>query len=423
MCELFMNAKIITIGDEILIGQTLNTNAAFIGEKLIENGIDVNESVVIGDDEDSIINEFRSAFEKNKLIIVTGGLGPTHDDLTLDCIVKFFNTELIESEEVLNDIKNIFEKRGRKLTPSNIEQAKVPKIADIIRNHNGTAPGTWIEKDGKIFISLPGVPFEMREMVTGYIIPRLTEEVIENKNNRIIKSLLTTGIPESYLYENLGDMEELLQGNAMAFLPSQFGVRLRITVTGNDAEDAENQFSRIEQQIRTKVGQYVYGKENDTLEAVIANLLIDRGLTIATAESCTGGLITSRLTDISGSSKYFERGFVTYSNGAKVEHLKIDEDLLSKYGAVSLEVARLMAEGVRAVSGTDIGIAATGIMGPTGATFDKPVGLVYIGFCDSTICTAREFRFGNDRLLNKDRTSQAALDMIRRNLLGIDYED
>ena len=418
-----MKAKIITIGDEILIGQTLNTNAAFIGEKLVENGIDVSESVVIGDNENSILNEFRTAFENNKLIIVTGGLGPTHDDLTLDCIIKFFNTELVESEEVLIDIKNIFEKRGRKLTPSNLAQAKVPKIADIIRNYNGTAPGTWIEKDQKIFISVPGVPFEMKEMLTGYIIPRLTEEVIENKHNRIIKSLLTTGIPESYLYEKLGNIEELLQGNALAFLPSQYGVRLRITVTGSDAEDADNQFSQIEQKIRAKVGQYIYGKENDTLEAVVAELLIDRGLNISVAESCTGGLVSSRLTNISGSTKYFERGFITYSNGAKVEHLKIDEDLLIKYGAVSLEVARLMAEGVKAVSGTDIGLAITGIMGPTGATFDKPVGLVYIGFCDLNICTAREFRFGNDRILNKDRTSQAALDMIRRNLLGIDYED
>ncbi|VAX23084.1 ADP-ribose pyrophosphatase of COG1058 family / Nicotinamide-nucleotide amidase, partial [hydrothermal vent metagenome] len=205
-----MKAKIITIGDEILIGQILNTNAAFIGEKLVGNGIDISESVVIGDDEESILKEFRNAFENNELIIVTGGLGPTHDDLTLDCIVKFFNTELVESEEVLNDIKNIFEKRGRKLTPSNIEQAKVPKIADIIRNHSGTAPGTWIEKDGKIFISLPGVPFEMKEMITGYIIPRLSEKLSVEKNKRIIKSLLTTGIPESFLYERLGDIEELL---------------------------------------------------------------------------------------------------------------------------------------------------------------------------------------------------------------------
>ncbi|MEN8192949.1 MAG: competence/damage-inducible protein A [Bacteroidota bacterium] len=418
-----MKAKIITIGDEILIGQTLNTNAAFIGEKLTKIGIDVSDSVVIGDNEESILNEFKDALENNKLIIVTGGLGPTHDDLTLGCIVKLFNTELVESPEVLNDIKNIFEKRGRKLTHSNIEQAKVPKIADIIRNHNGTAPGTWIEREDQIFISLPGVPFEMKEMVTGYIIPRLNEEAFEQKSNRIIKSLLTTGIPESYLYERLGNINTLLKGNSMAFLPSQFGVRLRITVSGESKEKAENHLTRIEQQIRSKVGQYIYGKENDTLEEIIGNLLKDRGLTIAVAESCTGGLISSRLTNVSGSSKYFERGFVTYSNGAKVEHLKIDEDLLIKYGAVSLEVARLMAEGVKAVSGTDIGISATGIMGPTGATFDKPIGLVYIGICDSKICTAKEFRFGEDRLLNKDRTSQAALDMLRRNLLGIEYED
>jgi len=418
-----MEAKIITVGDEILIGQTLNTNAAFIGEKLTEIGIDIPESVVVGDKEDIILSEFRNAFENYNLVIVTGGLGPTHDDLTLACIVKLFNTELIESDEVLMDIKKIFEKRKKIMTPSNIEQAKVPKIADIIRNYNGTAPGSWIEKDGKIFVSLPGVPFEMKEMVTGYIIPRLSEEVIESKSNQIIKSLLTTGIPESFLYERLGNMNELLQGSQMAFLPSQFGVRLRITVSGENADDAENKLSRIEQLVRTKVGQYIYGKENDTLESVVGDLLIDRGLTIAVAESCTGGLISSRLTNISGSSKYFERGIITYSNGAKVEHLKIDEDLLIKYGAVSLEVARLMAEGVKAVSGTDIGIAATGIMGPTGATFDKPVGLVYIGICDSKICTAKEFIFGDDRLLNKDKTSQAALDMLRRNLLGIDYED
>lgn len=418
-----MKAKIITIGDEILIGQTLNTNAAFMGEKLTEIGVDIAEAVVVGDDEESILNEFRDAFEKYKLIIVTGGLGPTHDDLTLGCIVKFFNTELVESEEVLHDIEHIFKKRGREITPSNIEQAKVPKIADIIRNHNGTAPGTWIEKDGKVFVSLPGVPFEMEEMITGYIVPRLAEEVIESNQNRMIKSLLTTGIPESFLYERLGNIQELLNGNTMAFLPSQFGVRLRITVKSDNAEDMSNQMTSIEQQIRSKVGQYIYGSETDTLEEVVGNLLVDRGLTISVAESCTGGLISARLTNVSGSSNYYERGFITYSNGAKVEHLKIDEDLLVKYGSVSLEVARLMAEGVKAVSGTDIGLAVTGIMGPTGATVNKPVGLVYIGICDSKICTAKEFVFGEDRLLNKDRTTQAALDMVRRNLLGIDYEE
>jgi competence/damage-inducible protein CinA-like protein len=418
-----MKAEIITIGDEILSGQTLNTNAALIGELLTQNYIDVTGSVVVGDKEKHILEAFRNAVNNNDIIIVTGGLGPTHDDLTLECIVKFFNTELIKSEEVLNDIKNIFEKRNREITLSNEEQAMVPKIADIIRNHFGTAPGNWIEREGKIFISMPGVPFEMKEMMNGYVIPRLTEEKLEQTSNRITKSLLTTGIPESFIFERLGDMNELLQDSAMAFLPSQFGVRLRITADGESADEVQNKISHIEQQIRAKVGQYIYGTDNDTLEAVVGKILSERDLKISVAESCTGGLISSRITDIAGSSSYFERGIITYSNGAKVEHLKIDENMIDQYGAVSMEVARLMAEGVKAVSGTDIGLAVTGIMGPGGASFNKPVGLVYIGFCDSKICTAREFRFGDDRIMNKDRASQAALDMLRRSILGIAYED
>lgn len=418
-----MKAEIITIGDEIISGQTLNTNAAFIGEILTNNFVDVVSSIAIADVEDAIINTFRNALSNNDLVIVTGGLGPTHDDLTLDCVVKFFNTELIKSEDVWNDIQNVFKKRGRELTPSNESQAMVPKIADVIRNSRGTAPGTWIEKDGKIFVSMPGVPHEMQEMMRSYVIPRLKEEKLQEQNNRIIKMLLTTGIPESHIADRLGDIDELLQGSKMAFLPSQFGVKLRITVDGDTSEVVGEKLSHIEQQIRAKIGQYIYGTENDTLEAVVGKLLSERDLRIAVAESCTGGLISSRLTNVSGSSVYFERGVITYSNAAKVENLKIDEDMIDQYGAVSMEVARLMAEGVKAISGTDIGLAVTGIMGPGGATFNKPVGLVYIGYCDSKICTAREFKFGDDRILNKERTSQAALDMLRRKLLGIEFEE
>ncbi|MCK5087945.1 MAG: competence/damage-inducible protein A [Melioribacteraceae bacterium] len=418
-----MKAQIITIGDELLSGLTLNTNAAFIGEKLNEIHVQITQSSVVGDNEETIMNEFSQAFNENDIVLVTGGLGPTHDDLTRSCIVKFFNTELIRNDEVLNDIKDIFVKRGRELTPANEDQAMVTEIADVIRNSKGTAPGSWIEKENKIFVSMPGVPYEMREMMTGYVIPRLEEKVEKVNKNKITKSLLTTGIPESFLFERLGDIEELLQGSIMAFLPSQYGVRLRITSEGETKEDTLNKIIEIEQQIRSKVGKFIYGTDNDTLEETVGKLLKDRGVTISVAESCTGGLISSRLTNVSGSSEYFERGFITYSNGAKVEHLKIDEDLLIKYGAVSLEVARLMAEGVKAVSGTDIGLAATGIMGPLGGTPEKPVGMVYIGICDDKICTAKEFRFGDDRLLNKDRTSQAALEMLRRNLLGIQNEE
>ena len=417
-----MKAHIITIGDEILIGQTLNTNAAYIGERLTDLQIKISGSSVVPDSEEIIMKEFNKALSSNDVVLVTGGLGPTHDDITRKCVVEFFETELVENEEVLDDVKRFFEARGRTLTETNRGQALVPKNATSIRNSRGTAPGYWIEKRKKVFVCMPGVPYEMKNMMEGFVLPKL-EEKLHKKTVIMIKNLITTGIPESMLFDKLGNMEELLQGAKMAFLPSQFGVKTRITVEEATEEKAQNKLDEIEQKIRTHVGRFVYGKNDDTLEGVVAKLMIDRGLKLAIAESCTGGLISNRLTNISGSSEFFERGVVAYSNAAKVELLKVSEDSIQKYGAVSLEIARQMAEGVKATTGCDLGLAVTGIMGPTGATPNKPIGLVYIGLCDEKICTAKEFRFGDDRLLNKDRTSQAALEMLRRNLLGIPYDD
>lgn len=418
-----MNAYIITIGDEILIGQIVNTNAAYIGEQLSKNGIKIIGSCVLPDSEERILKEFKRVFKISDVVIVTGGLGPTHDDVTRKCIVEFFDTELELNEEVLNDIKNFFEIRGRELTKINEEQALIPKIAEPLRNPRGTAPGLWIEKEGKIFIAMPGVPYEMMYIMDNYVISKLKLKSEATKQYIFTRNLLTTGIPESVLYTKLGNLDELLEGAKLAFLPNQFGVRLRITVEEKNEDIALSKLEEIEQKIRSIIGKYIYGKDEDTLEGIVAKLLIDRGLTISVAESCTGGLIANRLTNISGSSNFFERGIVAYSNAAKVEILKVDEDAIAKYGAVSLEVARQMAEGIKSISGTDIGLSTTGIMGPTGATPNKPIGLVYIGICDDKICTAKEFRFGDDRLLNKDRTSQAALEMLRRNLLGIPYDD
>ncbi len=417
-----MNASIITIGDEILIGQTLNTNAAYIGEEISNLNINISKVSVIGDDESTILNELTQTWALNDIIIVSGGLGPTHDDITLSCIAKFFNTELIKNEEILQHIKDLFAKKGRVMSEINEKQAFVPKISIPIKNYSGTAPGIWIEKDKKIFAALPGVPYEMKAMMHDFVLPKLNEKIT---GNGCIKrtTLLTTGIPESALFERLGNLEELLKDAKLAFLPSQYGVKMRITVSSESEETASNKISEIEQKIRSLVGRYIYGKNNDSLEAVIGRLLSERGLTIAVAESCTGGNIMNLLTNISGSSNYVERGFVTYSDGSKVELLKVDEDTLIKYGSVSLEVARQMAEGVKAVSGTDIGLVATGIMGPTGASEGKPVGLVYIGICDEKVCTAKKFLFGDNRLLNKERTTYAALEMLRRHLLGIPIED
>ncbi len=418
-----MNAHIITIGDEILIGQTLNTNAAYIGGKLSELNIYVKKSSVVADDEKEVLKEFKTCWKENDLVIVTGGLGPTHDDITRQCIVKFFNTVLIQNNEVLEDIKKLFGKQGRKVTPLNEDQALVPKVAEAIRNYYGTAPGMWIEKNGKIMVVLPGVPFEMKSMIDDFVIPRLKELPRKSELIMLRKTLATTGIPESELFDKLGDINEISNGAKLAFLPSQFGVKIRITARENSEEEAKNKIIEVEQKIRNKIGRFIYSREDESLHEVVARLLTDRGLRIAVAESCTGGGISNLLTNISGSSNYFERGIVAYSNAAKVEILKVSEDVIAKYGAVSLEVARQMAEGVKAISGTDIGLSVTGIMGPTGGTSDKPVGLVYIGLCDEKVCTAKKFIFGNDRLLNKDKTEQAAFEMLRRHLLGISLDD
>lgn len=414
-----MKAYLITIGDEILIGQTVNTNVSFIGEKLTEIDVQVIKSTVIADDHNIIIDEFKEAFSKADVIIVTGGLGPTHDDVTKKCISEFFNSELVMNESILNDVKELFIKRGREITKINEEQALIPKIAKAIRNPNGTAPGIYIEKEGKVFVAMPGVPFEMQYMLEENVIPALSELNSVKVETSKTLNLLTTGIPESFLYQRLGDIDELLNGSRLAFLPNQFGVKMRITSKGKTEEEASNKLLEIEQKIRSLVGRYVYGKNNDSLEEVIAKLLVDRGLKLSVAESCTGGLISNRLTNIPGSSAFFERGLITYSNGAKVEHLNVSEDAIAEFGAVSLQVAQQMAEGIRAVSGTDLGLAVTGIMGPGGGSADKPIGLVYIGVCDNSVVTAKEFKFGDNRLLNKDRTSQAALEMLRRFLLGI----
>ncbi|MBZ0183727.1 MAG: competence/damage-inducible protein A [Melioribacteraceae bacterium] len=414
-----MKAYLITIGDEILIGQTVNTNVSFIGEKLTEIDVQVIKSIVIADDHNIIIDEFKEAFSKADVIIVTGGLGPTHDDVTKKCISEFFNSELVMNESILNDVKELFIKRGREITKINEEQALIPKIAKAIRNPNGTAPGIYIEKEGKVFVAMPGVPFEMQYMLEENVIPALSELNSVKVETSKTLNLLTTGIPESFLYQRLGDIDELLNGSRLAFLPNQFGVKMRITSKGKTEEEASNKLLEIEQKIRSLVGRYVYGKNNDSLEEVIAKLLVDRGLKLSVAESCTGGLISNRLTNIPGSSAFFERGLITYSNGAKVEHLNVSEDAIAEFGAVSLQVAQQMAEGIRAVSGTDLGLAVTGIMGPGGGSADKPIGLVYIGVCDNSVVTAKEFKFGDNRLLNKDRTSQAALEMLRRFLLGI----
>ena len=418
-----MKAYLISIGDELLIGQTINTNVSFIGNLISDNNISIIKSTVIGDDIKIILDELELASSRADIIICTGGLGPTHDDVTRNTFVQYFKTELVRNDEVLEDIKSMLKRRGREMKKTHEDQAMVPKIADVIRNENGTAPGYWIEKNNKIFIVMPGVPYEMKSMMNNYVIPKLIEKMGTPKEFIKKVTLQTTGLSESVVAERLGDINELLHGAQLAFLPNQYGVRLRVTVKSKIEEEANNHLLEIEQKIRSIVGRYIYGRDDDNLEDVVGRLLKERELRIAVAESCTGGGLADRITNINGSSKYFERGIVTYSNAAKVELLKVDEDVMMEKGAVSSEVAMQMAEGIKSTSGADIGVSLTGIMGPTGGVTDKPVGTVYIGYCDDKVCTAKRFQFGEDRILNKNRSTQAALEMVRRSLLGIAFDE
>lgn len=414
-----MRAEVITIGDELLIGQVVNTNASYIGQKLSEIGIKVIRIVSVGDTESDILAELKYAFDNFDLIVLTGGLGPTHDDVTKSAICKFFNTELVLDEDVLNQVKEFLAKRGVELNEANRSQAFVPKKAKIINNFWGTAPGFLFEESGKIIIIMPGVPKEMQGMMESFVINYLTEK---SKGNVIRQRILkTTGIPESYLYEKLKEtVEEVEKFYKIAFLPSIFGVKIRITVHAESKEKADEILKEVEKKFREKIDKYIYGVDDEELEEVVGRLLVERGLKIAIAESCTGGLICDRITNVSGSSRYFERGVVVYSNEAKFQILGVPEELVKKYGAVSREVAEAMAEGVRKISGADIGISTTGIAGPTGGTPEKPVGLVWIGYSDKNETFAKEFKFGYDRIGNKQIASQMALEILRRKLLGIE---
>lgn len=416
-----MNAEIITIGDELIIGQVINTNESFIADKLNTVGVFVKRITTVGDNEADITDAFDKAYKSQDVIVVTGGLGPTHDDITRKVVCKFFNTDLVLNDKALENVRNFFAKRKIKPTKINEDQALVPRSCKVIQNALGTAPGYLFEQDGKIFIVLPGVPYEMQAMMNEFVIPLFqkinTGAVIQHL------TLKTTGIAESFLAERLGDIIDGILKDAhssLAFLPSSYGVKLRISVYGKSPQEAETKIRNIEAEIKNKVGRYIYAVNDTELEEVIGELLRQRSLTLSVAESCTGGLIADRITNVPGSSEYFERAIVTYSNSSKMYELGIPSNLIKTHGAVSKEVAEAMAFGIRKKSNTDIGLSTTGIAGPTGGSGEKPVGLTWIGYSDTDSTFALEFHFSGTRRIIKERTSQAALELLRRKLLKID---
>lgn len=415
-----MKAEIISIGDELLIGQVINSNQAYIAEKLNSVGIFGDKMTTIGDDENEILSAFQKAYASHDVVTVTGGLGPTHDDITCSVVCKFFNTDSIINNEALENVNRIFARRKSIPRKINEDQALVPRNCIVIQNRLGTAPGYFFEQDGKYFIVMPGVPYEMKAMMNDFVLPFFEK----HKIGLVIrhKTLKTTGIAESFLAEQIGDVHNIFSpdsGITLAFLPSSLGVRLRITVKANSVSEAENKIHGVETKLRNKVDKFIYASNEKELEDAVGKLLRERKLTIAIVESCTGGLIADRITNVSGSSEYFERGIVTYSNKSKIEELGVPLELIRLHGAVSQEVAKAMALGIRTRSYTDIGVSTTGIAGPTGGSPEKPIGLVWIGYSDKDETFAMQFNFSGERRIVKERAAQAALELVRRRLLKI----
>jgi nicotinamide-nucleotide amidase len=413
-----MTAELLTIGDELLIGQVVNGNAAWLGERLTLAGIDVSRHVALGDDEELIAAELETAFGLADLVIVTGGLGATHDDLTRAAVARHFGVELIEDGQVLRQIEGRFASRGRSMPPQNRRQALVPDGFEVLVNHWGTAPGLWhrFERDGqaKTLVLMPGVPREMQNLTDAHVMPRLARE----RGLRTIRhrTLMTAGIGETHLEQRLGDLTDWLRGGLrLAYLPSTRGVRLRITALGDEAAARVDAF---EAYIRQRAARHVYGADEETLEGVLGEQLTLRGLSVATAESCTGGHLADRITGAPGSSRYFNGGMVAYGNYIKEDLLGVPPDFLERAGAVSAEVAEAMALGARRQLSSDIGLSTTGIAGPGGGSDDKPVGLVYIGYADAERSFARRFQFTTDRATNKDLSSTYALYIAWRVLHG-----
>jgi nicotinamide-nucleotide amidase len=418
-----MNAAVISIGDELLIGQVINTNASYLSVKLLEIGMPVEKIITLPDSEKEILKGFKSAFAEHDVVIVTGGLGPTHDDITITCISKFFKSKLVRDEKVLKHVKSIFKRRKMPMPDINYEQALIPDISIALKN-TGTAPGILIDKENKIFCAMPGVPREMEYITETSLIPYLLKKYKKRKDRHVIihKTLHTIGISESLLYEKAGNINEIiLKKNdfeiGLAFLPSNYETRLRVSVKANNIVTAQRELSKAIEKLKSRVGKYIYSYDESSLHKVIGDLLRKKKLTIAIAESCTGGLISSKITDVSRSSDYFLDGVISYSNESKIKLLGVKESTLRKYGAVSKQTAIEMAEGILRRSGADIGISTTGIAGPKGGTKNKPVGLIWIGYTDKNVSFAKDFYFTKDRLRNKEVMSKMALEILRRELL------
>lgn len=417
----FMSVQIISIGNELLIGDTINTNAAWMGQFMTELGFEVQKVLTISDNLDDIKSTISSAMSESDVVLCTGGLGPTHDDMTKKAVADLLGVGMRLDQKVLDYIQALFEKRNLPFSKSNYEQAEVPENCEVLFNKMGTAPGMWFNQSGKYLAVMPGVPYEMQYLMKKQVLPRL-QEAFKGVGALYSRYIKTAGVGESTLSDEvLGDMSGLLMnGVSLAFLPLPGGVTLRLNGHGNSVEEAKESVSSLADFIYWKAGNYIIGEGKElTLSEVLGNILREKQLTIATAESCTGGLIADKLTDIPGSSNYMLGGIVSYSNQVKINQLGVLESDLKAVGAVSKEVALQMAKGVAERLDADIGISTTGVAGPGGGTKEKPVGTVWFGYWSENEHFAVKAQLTKDRILNKERSMRISLEIARRSLLGI----
>ncbi len=412
-----INAEIISIGSEILRGQITDTNANFIAKKLVELGIDLEHISAVSDNPESLLSTLKLALQRSDLIITTGGLGPTEDDITYQIIARALNLKLIKYPEAEENLKRIIKKINKTISLSNLKQVYLPEGAKIIINQYGTAPAMILEKDNKIICSFPGVPHEMKNLIEENLIPYLKEKFPPSiiKKTKILK---VTGLGESSVNELIRDYIKKQTNFTFGIYANPEDIQVQITTQAPSEKEADRLLQFSVNQLTKILGNYVYGIDKQTLEEVIGDLLKRKGLKIAVAESCTGGMLGEMITCIPGSSEYFQGGVISYSAQVKEDLLKVPSEVIRKYGEVSEEVARLMAEGVRINCHSDIGISITGIAGPGGATEKKKVGLVYMALADDKKTITQKHQLFGDRQLIRLRASRRALNMLRMYLMG-----
>jgi nicotinamide-nucleotide amidase len=411
-----MKAEIITIGTELLLGRHFDENSLILAEGLSRLGILLHYKSVVGDREEDLEEALRSALDRSQLILTTGGLGPTIDDLTRKVVSRVMKRRLVFREELVPEILKKAS-RGSARPPKSLErQALFPSRSVIVPNPLGTAPGFLISEGGKIIVSLPGVPREMRRMFEETVGPYLSRSV-KTAQTLLMRRLLTTGLAESAVDERLRDLFRPRKKATLGLSARPTGVDVLVWVRAGSADEGIRILDEVEDAVRERLGSVVYGVDQQTLEEIVGGLLQKSKLTLSVAESCTGGLLTHRLTNIPGSSTFFERGIVCYSNSSKSEWLGVPQEVLEKHGAVSAETARIMAEEIRSRARTDIGLAITGIAGPTGGSAEKPVGLVYTALSHASGLEEKAFQFKGEREAVKAQAAQTALDVLRRHLL------